>query len=50
MNSFIPYEILEKSSILFKTKAGENFNHPGGICFSFHRAGRHTWNISRIKI
>jgi len=35
-------ETFEKSSILLKTKAGENFNHPRGICFAFHRAGRHT--------
>jgi hypothetical protein len=31
-------ETFEKCSILFKTKAGENFNH------------RHTLSISRIKI
>jgi len=43
-------EALEKRSILFKYKAGENFNHHRGMGFAFHRAGRHTLSISRIEI
>ena len=29
---------------------GEYFNHPRGIGFAFHGAGRNTLSISRIKI
>jgi hypothetical protein len=45
-----PYETFEKYSSLFKFKEGENFNHPRGIGFAFHRAGRNTFSILRIKI
>jgi hypothetical protein len=38
----IKYETLEKYSILFKSKAGDNFNRPRGMGSAFHRAGRHT--------
>jgi len=43
-------ETFEKCSFLFKFKKGENFNHPRGICFAFHGAGRNTLSISRIKL
>jgi hypothetical protein len=32
----------------FKTKAGENFNHPSTICRTYG-AGRHTLSLSRIN-
>jgi len=38
-------ETFEKCSILFKFKAGENFNHPDEI-----GTGIHTLSILRIKI
>jgi hypothetical protein len=54
-------ETFEKCSILVKVKPparrglrpggeGENFNHPRGIGFAFHGAGRNILNISRIEI
>jgi len=35
---------------LFEFKEDEDFNHPRGIYFAFHGAGRHTLSISRIKL
>jgi hypothetical protein len=35
-------EAFEKYKFLFEFKEGENFNHPRGICFAFHRAGTKT--------
>ena len=35
-------ESLEKRSVLFKAKEGENFNHPREIGFAFHGAGTNT--------
>jgi hypothetical protein len=43
-------ETFEKRSILFKSKEGENFNHPREIGFAFHGAGTNTLSILRIKI
>jgi hypothetical protein len=43
-------ETFEKCIFLFEFKEGDNFNHPRGIGFAFHRAGRNTLSISRIKI
>jgi len=43
------FETFEKCSILFKFKAGENFNHPSTICRTYG-AGRHTLSISRIAL
>ena len=31
-----------KLGIFFKIKEGENYNHPGVMCFAFHRAGRNA--------
>jgi hypothetical protein len=42
-------ETFAKCSILFKAKAGENFNHPSTI-FRTYGAGRHTLSISRIEL
>jgi len=39
MYSFIKDDTFEKCSILFKTKAGENFDHPSTICW-IYRADR----------
>ncbi|MBU0733329.1 MAG: hypothetical protein KKG10_04175, partial [Proteobacteria bacterium] len=43
-------ETFEKCSILSAFKEGEYSNHPRGIGFAFHGAGRNTLSISRIKI
>jgi len=43
-------ETFEKRSALFKSKEGENFNHPREIGFAFHGAGTNTLSILRIKI
>jgi hypothetical protein len=43
-------ETFEKCLFFFKFKESENFDHPRGICFAFHRAGRNTLSILRIKI
>jgi len=43
-------EAIVKCKFLFEFKEGDKFNHPRGIGFAFHGAGRHTMSISRIKI
>jgi hypothetical protein len=43
------FEIFEKYPILVRVKEGDNFNHPGEICFALHRASRNLLNISRIN-
>jgi hypothetical protein len=42
-------ETFEKCLFFPKFKEGDNFNHPRGICFAFHRAGRNTLSIMRIN-
>ncbi len=42
-------ETFEKCSILFKFKAGENFNHPSTICRTYG-ASRNTLSILRIAL
>jgi hypothetical protein len=44
------HETFEKCSILFKTKKGDNFNHPREMGFAFHGAGTNTLSILRINL